>query len=134
MKRIKNQKGQCIVEMVVGTILLIPVILFMLDVGFAFVCTQVLDDLARDAARGAASQKSAKAAVKSAKNMLSRFRTSTLITNVSLADYGVAYPAKDTVIVRVRMDVNLPVPFPFINNSPKFLTEAVQPVLTTSDS
>lgn len=124
--------GQSLIEISVCLTAAIPVLLFLLDMGFAVLCSQVADEIARDAARVAASQRTTQAATTTANSVISRFKTSAVITKVSLSDDKVNYVPDDKVTVRIKMAVKLPVPFPFINNNPEFQAEAVQPVLVRS--
>lgn len=128
----RNRNGQGLIEVVAGMVALVPIMLFLLDLGFSILCCQIADDLARDAARVAATQKSASAATASAAAILSNFKTSTIITNVALAGDKVTYQPNDEVSVQIALATKLPVPFPFINNNPEFKARAVQPVLAKS--
>lgn len=51
----RGRRGQQIVEVVVGIIAIIPIFLFLFDIYFLFLVTNLNDGIARDAARAAAS-------------------------------------------------------------------------------
>lgn len=106
----RKTKGQGLVEVCAGIMVLIPLSLFMLDM-MVLVTTNVINDAAaKNAARAAANQADLNAAKSAAMKALEHFKKSSIITDLSLETFD--YPAsKDGVTVRTKMSVHLPGPF-----------------------
>ncbi|MBI2812117.1 MAG: hypothetical protein HYX67_14975, partial [Candidatus Melainabacteria bacterium] len=87
-----NRKGQSIVETVVGIIFMIPIVLFLFDVGVLVLANTANDNLAKQAARAAASavdpgtnQGTLVAAESAAQNIVNKFQTSGFIDKVQFS-------------------------------------------------
>lgn len=102
----------------------------MLDMCFALFCTQIVDHLAKNAARLASHQVKHELAEKVARTHLSTFKTSALIPAVQLGE--VNYVDDDHVIVKVKLQAKLPVEFAMINNNPVFQAQAVEAIVVKS--
>lgn len=81
----RRHRGQSIIETVVGIIFLIPVVLFLFDIAALVLCSSANDNLAKAAARAAASavaangQGNATVAREAAKKICNNFAVSQLI-------------------------------------------------------
>lgn len=136
----RSKQAQSVVEMVAGTMILVPLVLFLLDIGTLVVANYINDDYCCRAARAAASQKDKDAALASVKGVLSKLQTSQIITNMELMDPIAANPTPSddidfdnkvpgTVIVSTRIAANLPVPIPFLPDTmARFVTRSSLPI------
>jgi hypothetical protein len=106
----RKTRGQGLLEVCAGMMILIPISLFMLDM-MVLVTTNVINDAAaKNAARAAANQSDLGAAKSAALKALQAYKKSTIITDLTLDDF--TYPqSKDGVSVRTKMSVHLPGPF-----------------------
>lgn len=132
MRNARNRKGQALMEMMVGSMILVPIALFMLDMCFALFCTQIVDHLAKTSARVAASQPKQDLAEKQIQSCLNQFKTSVLIPSVKIDT--VNYVADERVTVKVKLQAKLPVDFLMINNNPVFQAQAVEAIVVKSRS
>lgn len=148
-KELKRQRrtctGQQIAEMMGGLLILVPIVLFLIDLGIIVNCSQLADKIAKAAARAAANQGSAADAKTAADSALATFSGSLgFASNLKLDDSfgtnGVNYvpidPADQTnknkglVQVQIKMDVTVPVPIPGVFPSPKqFVARDTEPVV-----
>ena len=153
----KRPRGQSIIETVVGIIFLIPIVLFLFDVAVLVLCSSANDNLAKSAARAAASATDAvtnngtnAAARVAAIQICNNFQTSTLIQPASAGILGGKFMtgyfwngpgggvegtnancAAGQVCVVTTMRVNVPVPFgPFTGSD--FRARAVEPIVSIS--
>jgi Flp pilus assembly protein TadG len=151
-----NRKGQSIVETVVGIIFMIPIVLFLFDVGVLVLANTANDNLAKQAARAAASavdpgtnQGTLVAAESAAQNIVNKFQTSGFIDKVQFSYFyyngtgkaeggGVgtppavaqADPGAGNVAVVIGMEARAPVPFPGFDTARVFWARAVEPVVS----
>ncbi len=152
-----GKSGQTIVETVVGILFMIPIVLFLLDIGVLVLANTSNDNLAKSVARAAASaidtsssQGSAPAGYTAALNAADRFNESAIISKTGSSfvtgycwnglgtedkqgtSWPNAVPAPNIgdVGVVTAMTVHLPVPFPFLPNSVDFQAKAVEPVVS----
>jgi hypothetical protein len=100
-KRSRNQ-AQSIIETVVGIIFMIPIVLFLFDVGILVLANTANDNLAKQAARAAAGATemdasgnptgTAAAAETAANGIVSKFATSGYIAKVKMAYFAYVLP------------------------------------------
>ncbi|MBX9569915.1 MAG: hypothetical protein K2X77_13540 [Candidatus Obscuribacterales bacterium] len=146
--------AQSIIETVVGIIFLIPIVLFLFDVAVLVLSNTANDNLAKSAARAAASATDSAGkgngddAEKSAKAIADNFATSPIIqksggsfvtgffwnggsgNQVSTGDPITPAPGDGQVAVITTMRVVLPVPFPFLPAHTDFKAKAVEPIVS----
>jgi len=127
-----RQRGQNIIEVVAGVLVLVPLALFLFDMYVLSLSNQLVDKIAKDCARAAANQPDQGTADAAADKALQSFAASPYVTNITL-DHPVKYVPNGTVTVTLHMSVHLPAPLPIINNSPQFTAQATEPVVTLSD-
>ncbi len=136
----RTENGQQLAEMMGGLLVLIPIVLFLLDMSVVVLSNQLADKYAKAAARAAANQTNSADARTAADNALKSFAKSGFVQDLTIktCDYTAIDrdnpndPTKGKVVVQLKMDVKLPVPIPFVpeaNSSPTFVTQAVEPVV-----
>lgn len=150
----RKRLGQSIIETVVGIIFLIPIVLFLFDVAVLVLSNTANDNLAKSAARAAASATDASGkgngndAKTAASNIADNFATSPIIqksgdsfvtgfewnggsgNDVKSGEAITPAPSDGQVAVITTMKVVLPVPFPFLPASQDFKAKAVEPIVS----
>lgn len=129
----RNQKGQGLVEVsVVSGVIMVPAVLFMLDLIFLFAANSLNDQFVKVAARAAASQSTAAGAEVAARKAIEKFPKSTLIPNLEVTKVEYVAPnepgAQKLVVVKTKMNTVIPMPFPFLVEKPVFQAGAVEPI------
>lgn len=127
-KRNRKANGQCFVEMFVGSMVMIPVMLYGLDIIALGLSVSVNDHLAKEAARVAAVQTDSQAARMAANNVISRLKKSAIITEASITSDGFDYTEKDRVTVKTELYVRVPAPLPFLEGT-RIYARAVEPIV-----
>ncbi|MBX9567492.1 MAG: hypothetical protein K2X77_01295 [Candidatus Obscuribacterales bacterium] len=139
----RTRAGQSVVEMVAGTMVVIPIILFLLDIGTLIVANYINDDLCTRAARAAANQSTADEAKASAQRVLQKLDTSKtgILTDLKSLDAAGKTPAGELgfvdydnvnpghIVAATRISVKLPVPFPFLPQTADFTSRSVLPIV-----
>jgi hypothetical protein len=123
----RSRKGQCFVEALVGSMVVIPIALAGLDFTVLVLTNSANDDLAKNAARAAANQAKKADATTAAQQYIDKFPTSPIILNVKLSG-AVDYQDDKQVAVNTEMTVHLPVGFQGFDTL-KFHAQAVEPVV-----
>jgi len=121
----QRQKGIGVIECVVATVFIIPIVLFCIDVLALVLSQSVNEHLAFDAARAAADQDTPEHAQQAAIDKILSMKTSGLIHQIILED--VSY-TKQSVTVRTSIRINMPAPFPSFS-SLRLSTNATEPVV-----
>ncbi len=129
----RNQKGQGLVEVsVVSGVIMVPAVLFMLDLIFLFAANSLNDQFVKVAARAAASQSTPAGAEEAARKAIDKFPKSNLIPNLVVTEVEYRTPDKPgelkTVVVKTKMSTVIPMPFPFLVEKPVFQAGAVEPI------
>jgi Flp pilus assembly protein TadG len=126
--RIRDRKGSSIVETAAGLILLIPIVLFLVDVAAMVVAQTENDKLAKACARAAAEYPSNSGTASNAANLVyTNQKDSTLLTKQSLTG---PTAVAGMVTCQTNIKCNLPVPVPFIGTpSVLFSAKATEPVV-----
>lgn len=151
-----RNRGQSIVETVVGIIFLIPIVLFLLDIAVLVMANTANDNLAKSVARAAASARgqsgegTAEAAIAAARTTADTMAESSIINkpggsfltgfcwnqNGTPNTQGTQWPnstpqpSQGNLAVVTSMKVRVPVPFPFLPNEIDFQAKAVEPVVS----
>ncbi len=125
----RNQNGSSLVETTVGSIFIIMIALFLLDVASIVICQTQNDALAKHCARAAAGQDSAGKARTAVDDVVSEFQKSgggskICLFNKADMDYTAAQ-----VLVKTEVTCNFPVPIPFGPGYMNFASEATEPVI-----
>lgn len=126
MNRNRKAKGQCFIEMIAGGIVMVPVMLFGLDVITLGLSCSINDHLAKEAARVAANKLNSPDARRAANSVVSRLKKSVILTEASIDDF--VYADKDRVTVKTELKVKVPAPFPFFDGA-KIYAKAVEPIV-----
>ncbi|MBX9573990.1 MAG: hypothetical protein K2X77_34155 [Candidatus Obscuribacterales bacterium] len=123
----RRSRGQSLVEVLVGSMVLIPIALFGIDLCVIVLANTANDSLAKTAARAAANQGSRQEANAAASKCVDQFKKSSLIVDVQLSqDFN--YEKSKEVIVKTRMTVKLPAGVQGFDLL-KFDAQAVAPVV-----
>lgn len=124
----RNKKGSSIVETAAGLILLIPIVLFLVDVAAMVVAQTENDKLAKACARAAAEFPSSEPSKQdgAAKKVYDNQKRSNLLTPTSYA----VTAGSGMVTCNTTITCTLPVPVPFIGNSSvAFKAQATEPIV-----
>lgn len=123
--RQRTRRGQCLIEVMIGSMFLVPIALFGLDITTLVLCESINDHLAKDAARAAANYQASSRAKAATTESIDGFKTSAIIQKAELDAFD--YQSSKHVSVRTKMKVKLPVPFPFFEGTELFAqsTEAI---------
>ncbi len=141
----RNTTGGALIETIVGLFVLIPVVLFIIDVVALVLAQMAHDALAKDCARAAAEVRAERPAnsmlpetvnptkVQAAiDNVIARFNSPVLVVNSN----SWQNPNGDLGLVRVETisTFTFPVPIPFAGNaSQQFVAEAIEPTVGLSE-
>jgi len=128
----RSRKGQGILEVMVGLLVLVPLALAMLDLAAIVLANQANDEIAKRAARAAASQSTRSSASTAVSQLKDSIKPTGMIKSVDeLAVVDFATSGTQEVRVRSKISLALPVPIPFVHNSAnlKFAAEAVEPIV-----
>lgn len=114
----RSRRGQSIVEVVVGGLILVPVVLALIDLAVVVLGGEICNDLAKQAARSAANAASRTEALAAVADVQSHFLASGTYSGLSLNLSQ--YDGTPTGIATVQSSViiNLPVPVPFLHVGP----------------
>ncbi|MBS1953020.1 MAG: hypothetical protein JST89_02480 [Cyanobacteria bacterium SZAS-4] len=126
--RARKTKGSSIVETAAGLILLIPIVLFLVDVAAMVVAQTENDKLAKACARAAAEFPSSNPGQQSsaAMGVYNNQRRSSLLTPTSLNTTN----GGGLVTCATTITCTLPVPVPFLGNSSvAFNAKATEPIV-----
>jgi|GEM_PF-6327487 len=125
-----HKKGQSIIEVVVGIILIVLALLALADIVIVIQAGMVNGDLAARAARAAANQEDSASATSVAEDVANKFATSTIISSVDSVKVTLDSPANGQLTVDSTIKVNVPFPIPGLNLNPVTLhTQSVGPML-----
>lgn len=125
-----HRKGQSIIEVVVGIILIVIALLALADLVVVVQAGMINGDLAARAARAAANQEDSASATSVAEDVANKFATSTIISGVDEIKVTLNSPANGQLTVDSTIKVNVPFPIPGLNLNPVTLTtQSVGPML-----
>lgn len=144
----RRRSAQSTVELVAGIMAVIPIFLFLIDLGVMMLSSATNDSLCKQAARAAGNQATAGAANTAAGAVIDkllgtgRTASSGIFRQIETMDDGTP-PANpnaqncvyggashpNNVVVTTRLSICLPVPFPFVNTLPQFSTRANVPIV-----
>ena len=113
-------------EMIAGGIVMVPVMLFGLDVITLGLSCSINDHLAKEAARSAANQLTHSSARAAASKVLARLKRSVILTKAEIVSFD--YSDKDRVSVKTSVYVKMPAPFPCFQGANIFAS-AVEPIV-----
>lgn len=128
-QRRKRNKGQSLIETLVGLAIMIPLALFAVDVVALINAAHLNDEWAETAAKVAARQGNERLARESAEKAVLRVPLSQIVQSIRV-DAVTFDPVEGHVIVTTVMDVKLPVSFPSMETV-TFRHKSVQPIVST---
>ena len=116
--RAKNNKGQSIIEVVVGGVILVPIVLAIIDMAVVVLGGEICNDLAKQAARAAANTANKVDALAAVLDVQNHFAASNTYSGLylTLSQYDGTYDGLATV--QGGVTITLPVPVPFFNVGP----------------
>lgn len=114
----RNGRGQSITEVIIGGMVLVPVVLAIIDLAVVVIGGEIVNDLAKQAARAAANSVDGAEANTAVQDVVKTFSTSPTYKNLTLSldKYDGTHDGQTTVLASVT--VVLPVPVPFLNVGP----------------
>ncbi len=114
----RNGRGQSITEVIIGGMVLVPVVLAIIDLAVVVIGGEIVNDLAKQAARAAANSVDGTEANTAVQDVVKTFSTSPTYKNLTLSldKYDGTHAGQTTVLASVT--VVLPVPVPFLNVGP----------------
>ncbi|CAN5293798.1 hypothetical protein BH11CYA1_BH11CYA1_48160 [soil metagenome] len=118
-KRNRNRRAQSIIEVLVGSIVLVPIVLAIIDLAVVYIGGDICNDLAKQAARAAANASDITEATTAVADVQTNFNKSATYENLTLN--LVQYDGTHDGLANVRCTVTivLPVPIPFLSLGPK---------------
>ncbi len=111
----RNRRASSIVETVAGLILIIPLMLFFVDLIGIVMCQTANNALCKEAARAAAEATTSGAAQTAAQNVVTAFydnNTSMFTGSASFVSSGFSYDASSSGVVVVQTTMTCNFPFP----------------------
>ena len=122
----KRTSGQGLIEVLVGSLILITLAWLGLDVATLVLAGTANDGLAKSAARAAANQMTKQGASDAAQKCINHFATSSIITKVGMIG-DLQYQDKKEVVIKTEMQVRPPASFPGFEVI-TFRAQAVEPI------
>lgn len=127
--RLREKRGSSLVETTVGSIFIVMVALFLLDVASIVICQTQNDALAKHCARAASNQPTQPEAKAAVDDVVAEFKASGGGSKICLFDkYSMNY-TNAQVLVTTQVTCNFPVPIPFGPAYMQFASEATEPVV-----
>jgi len=131
---LSRTRGSSIVETAAGLLVLVPVVLFLLDLVALVLVQTANDSLAKHAARAAAERADAASAGIAAQQVVDAYPSSTMLTNPHIDGAGgfvyTNIPGTSQVYVRTVVTCKLPIAVPLIGISEvDFKAEATEPIV-----
>jgi hypothetical protein len=121
----RNNRGQCLIETVIGCMVMVPIALVGLDVTTMVVSYGLNKNLVKNAARAAANQDNPELAKKAAKAIIDGMKKSEIISQITM---DTCKYSGEHVSVRTSVFVKLPAPFPFMTKV-TMAAEATEPIV-----
>ena len=125
----KRKHGTSLAEAIVAAIIIVPVALFLLDLGVLILASSINDKAVKTATRAAANQSDAPSAWSAANVSLASFKSSPIVKSLTIQSF--VFPpanALETVSITTRIVVKLPVPFPGFDEI-AFVAKAEEPIV-----
>lgn len=129
LRRRKRNKGQSLIETLVGLSILIPLALFSVDIVALVNSSHMNEEWAETAAKAAARQNDSRMARETAEKCVMQAPLSDLIKSVRVNEVKFD-PVEGHVKVTTLMEVKLPISFPNFEVV-TFRHQAIQPIVST---
>ncbi|MBU6454804.1 MAG: hypothetical protein KGS72_23755 [Cyanobacteria bacterium REEB67] len=127
-KNRRNSRASALVEAIVGIVVIIPIGLAAVDVVALISTSQTNEQIAEQAARAAACQRTAQDAQKAAEETCAKAPTSAIITAVQVESVNFD-PGKGQVTVITDMNIHVPIPMPWLEIF-NLRAAAMQPIVS----
>ena len=131
-----SQRGVSLIEAALGSLILIPIALLIVDLIAIVIANSMNDTAVKNCARAGANQpdgalanqaaEKARTRVGDAEMAVATFQTSGIVKSLTLA--GLDYTPGETCTANTIMEVNLPVPLPGFSNM-TFNGKATEPIV-----
>lgn len=125
----RSKKGVSLIEAALGSLILIPIALLIIDLIAIVIANSMNDTAAKNCARAGANQPNGKAAFEAGQKALSTFQQSGIVRSLVLDDLTYADGGVCTATTVLVMKV--PVPFPGFSEM-TFNGKATEPVVGTA--
>lgn len=126
----RRTRGTSIVETAAGLFILIPVVLFLVDVAAAVLAQTANDSMCKHAARAAAEQVNQGQAQAAAQRVVDDFPSSTIISAKQLINVNYVSNVRVTVVTQITC--TFPVPIPLGGPASwDFQTDVTEPIVGT---
>lgn len=123
----RSGRGASLVEAIVGFIVIIPIGLAAVDIVSLIATSQTNEQAAEQAARAAACQRSDQGAQKAAQDSIDQMQPNSMMCAITI-DTVTYDPAHGQVTVFTNMQVQMPIPMPFLNKV-NLRASAMQPIV-----
>ena len=114
----RRQKGQSLIEVLIGGLILIPIALAVIDLSVLVIGGQICNDLAKQASRAASIASSSAGATAAIADVQSKFQTSSTFQSLSLKMLKYDATSDGIVSVGCSVTVVLPISIPVFNVGP----------------
>ena len=127
-------KGQCLVETLVGAMIIVPLLMACLDLSVLVIGGQICNDLSKQAARSASLATSSQDAQTAVQNVQRTHPSNETFQGLSLSLSEYDGTPDGLVSVTCGVDVRLPVPVPFLGVPASFAiqTQHTEPIVGIS--
>ncbi len=130
-KTIRRKRGQSLIEILVGSIVLVPLVLAIIDLAVVIMGGDICHELAKQAARAAANSATVGEATTAVADVETNFVKSSTYQSLvlKLQKYDGTHDGIASVLCTVT--ILLPVPIPFLKVGPTFSieTQASEPIV-----
>lgn len=118
------------VETMVGFIIIVPIGLAAIDIVILLSTSQSNEQWAEMAAKSASRRGNEQDALKAAQDTISQCTRDNVVTNIQVADVNFDI-THGQITVDTVMDVNLPIPIPFMPPQVQFRANSTVPIVST---
>ena len=117
--RRRGPRGQSIIEVLVGSIVLVPIVLAIIDLAVVYIGGDICNDLAKQAARAAANASDLAEATTAVADVETNFNKSPTYKNLVLKLDKYDGTHDGMANVKCTVTIVLPVPIPFLSLGPE---------------
>jgi Flp pilus assembly protein TadG len=132
-RKFGRRSGSSLIETTAGLLVLLPIVLFLVDIVALVLVQTANDSLAKQAARAAAEKADAVTAQTEAQNVVNNYPSSKLLVNPQMVVFTYTndpVTAVSQVYVRTQVTCMLPIAVPLVGvGQVNFLAEATEPIV-----
>lgn len=130
----RDRRGSSLVETVLGSIIIVMIALFLVDVASIVICQTQNDALAKHCARAASNQDNSSKATTAVNDVITEFQKAGGGSKICVFQNKTLTWSDAQVFVKTEVTCNFPVPIPFGPASMNFMAEATEPVVAVLPS